>query len=172
MLRRHRKDEFWVGAWRAKMAFRMRALALGCLIFALPAPAKPWNGIEPGASLRADVVKKFGEPSKITPAGEQEVLTYLKDKAIRGTVQSQFRVEKVSGRVSRIDVFPEPILDQDAIEKSFGAECSPGEDDGCYLRRAQQNKPPYFLYSRLGLAIFFREDGKTVQSFAFLPAKK
>ncbi len=142
------------------------------LLTATAAFAKPWNGIDPGSSGRADVVKKFGEPSKVTTAGSHEVLTYLKDKAIRGTVQSQFRIEKASGVVDRIDVFPEPIIDQDAIEKSYGAQCSPGEQDGCYLKRTQDKKPAYFLYSRLGLAIFFREDGKTVQSFAFLPVKK
>ncbi len=134
--------------------------------------AKPWNGIDPGTSGRVDVVKKFGEPSKVTTAGSHEVLTYLKEKAIKGTVQSQFRVEKDSGLVDRIDVFPEPIIDQEAIEKNYGAECAPGEKEGCYLRRSQDKKPAYFLYTRLGLAIFFREDGKTVQSFAFLPAKK
>jgi hypothetical protein len=143
------------------------------LVMLLSAPgwAKPWNGIDPGSSVRTDVVKKFGEPSKVTVAGSHEVLTYLKDKAIKGTVQSQFRIEKESGVVDRIDVFPEPIIDQDAIEKNYGAECSPGEKEGCYLRRTQDKKPSYFLYSRLGLAIFFRED-KTVQSFAFLPVKK
>ncbi len=142
------------------------------LILSASAWAKPWNGIAPGTSARIDVVKKFGEPSKVTVIAGHEVLTYLKEKAIKGTVQAQFRIEKVSGVVDRIDVFPEPILDQDAIEKSYGAECATGESDGCYLRRPQDKKPPYFLYTRLGLAIFFREDGKTVQSFAFLPAKK
>ncbi len=141
-------------------------------LFATAGFAKPWNGIDPGTSGRVDVVKKFGEPSKVTATGSHEVLTYLKDKAIRGTVQSQFRVDKASGVVDRIDVFPEPIIDQEAIEKSYGAQCSPGEQDGCYLKRTQDKKIAYFLYGRLGLAIFFREDGKTVQSFAFLPVKK
>jgi hypothetical protein len=134
--------------------------------------AKPWNGIDPGTSGRGDVVKKFGEPSKVTTVGRHEVLTYLKEKAIKGTVQSQFRVEKDSGVVDRIDVFPEPIIDQEAIEKNYGAQCAPGEKAGCYLLRTQDKRAAYFLYTQLGLAIFFREDGKTVQSFAFLPAKK
>lgn len=150
----------------------MRSLLALLVMLPCAALAKPWNGIDPGTSARADVVKKFGEPSKVTMAGGHEVLTYLKEKAIKGTVQSQFRVEKESGVVDRIDVFPEPIIDQDAIEKNYGAECAPGEKAGCYLRRSQDKKAAYFLYSQLGLAIFFREDGKTVQSFAFLPARK
>ena len=150
----------------------MRLLFVLYVLCAGPSVAKPWNGIDPGSSLRADVVKKFGEPSKVTVVGTHEVLTYLKEKAIRGTVQSQFRVEKEKGVVDRIDVFPEPVIDQEAIEKSYGAQCSTGEKIGCYLRRTQDKKPAYFLYAHLGLAIFFREDGKTVQSFAFLPARK
>ena len=152
----------------------MRLPILLCLVLCAVAWAKPWNGIEPGTTTRADVVKKFGEPSKVTVVGGHDVLTYLKEKAIKGTVQSQFRVEKESGIVDRIDVFPalELIIDQEAIEKSYGAKCATGEQDGCYLKRTQDKKPPYFLYPRLGLAIFFRDDGKIVQSFAFLPAKK
>jgi len=155
------------------MAASMRSTIFLCLLL-LPAAAaaKPWNGIDPGTTVRADVVKKFGLPSKVTVVGAHEVLTYLKEKAIKGTVQSQFRVEKESGVVNRIDVFPEPIMVREDIENSYGAACAPGETDGCYLLRTQEKKPPYFLYAKLGLAIFFREDAKTVQSFAFLPAKK
>ena len=154
------------------MRVLMRPFLLLWFLGAAPALAKPWNGIEPGVSLKEAVVKKFGKPSKVTLVGGREVLTYLKEKAIRGTVQSQFRVDQKSGTVDRIDVFPEPIIDQDAIEKSYGPACAAGAKDGCYLLRAQDKKPAYFLYERLGLAIFFKDDGKTVQSFAFIPAKK
>jgi hypothetical protein len=150
----------------------MRSPILFALLLSAAAFAKPWNGITPGVSPRTEVVKKFGLPSKTTVAGKHEVLTYLKEKAIKGTVQSQFRIEVETGIVERIDVFPEPILDTEAIEKSYGAECAPKEKDGCYLKRTQDKKPPYFLYVQLGLAIFFREDGKTVQSFTFLSVKK
>jgi hypothetical protein len=149
-----------------------RAFLFGAVVIAGTAGAKPWNGIEPGAAVKADVVKKFGEPSKVTIVGGHEVLTYLKEKAIKGTVQSQFRVEKEKQIVDRIDVFPEPIIDQEAIEKSYGPECPPNSREGCYLKRTQDKKPSYFLYEKLGLAIFFKEDGKTVQSFAFLPARQ
>ena len=142
------------------------------VLLAGSALAKPWNGIEPTVTTKDAVVKKFGEPSKVTLVSGREVLTYSAFKAIKGTVQAQFRIDPATGTVDRIDVFPEPVIDQDAIEKNYGAECSPGESDGCYVRRAQDKKPAYFLYAKLGLAIFFKEDGKTVQSFAFLPTKK
>ena len=152
----------------------MRLAIFLCVMVSAAAWAKPWNGIDPGTTTRSEVVKKFGEPSKVTVVGSHDVLTYLKEKAIKGTVQSQFRVETETGVVDRIDVFPAPelIIDQEAIEKSYGAECATGERAGCYLKRTQDKKPPYFLYARLGLAIFFLDDGKTVQSFAFLPARK
>ena len=150
----------------------MRLSLLGCLLWSAVAGAKPWKGIDPGTSVRADVLKKFGEPSKVTLVGGHTVLTYLKEKAIKGTVQSQFRLEGESGLVDRIDVFPEPIIDQTAIENSYGPMCPLGQNDDCYLLRTQDNKAPYFLYQRLGLAIFFRDDKKTVESLAFLPVKK
>lgn len=150
-----------------------RWVATWIVLSAAGAFAKPWNGIEPGAAAKADVVKKFGEPSKITIVGGHEVMTYLKDKAIKGTLQSQFRVEKESQIVDRIDVFPAPeiVIDQEAVEKSYGRECAPNTRDDCYLKRTQDKKPSYFLYEKLGLAIFFKDDGK-VQSFAFLPGRK
>jgi hypothetical protein len=148
-----------------------RLLVLICALLASAAFAKPWNGIEPGVSSKDAVLKKFSDPSKVTTVSGREVLTYAGFKAIKGTVQAQFRIDPASGTVDRIDVFPEPIIDQEAIEKSYGLECAAGESDGCYVRRTQEKKPPYFLYSKLGLAIFFKED-KTVQSFAFLPLKK
>lgn len=150
----------------------MRAGLVLWVLIATAALAKPWNGIEPAVTTKEAVVKKFGEPSKVTMVAGREVLSYSAFKAIKGTVQAQFRIDPGTGTVDRIDVFPEPIIDQEAIEKNYGAECSPGETEGCYVRRAQEKKPTYFLYAKLGLAIFFKEDGKIVQSFTFLPAKK
>jgi hypothetical protein len=150
----------------------MRFLVLLLTAVTLPALAKPWNGIEPGVAQKDAVVKKFGEPTKVVVVGGHEVLTYSRDQAIRGTVQAQFRIDQQTSLVDRIDVFPEPIIDQDAIEKNYGAECSEGEREGCYLKRPQDKKAPYFLYAKLGLAIFFKEDGRTVHSFAFLPTSK
>ena len=144
------------------------------VLLPLAAFSKPWNGIVPGQSSRADVVAKFGEPSKVVTAAGREVLAYLKDKAIRGTTQAQFKVDPANGLVERIDVFPAVELKLKDIEASYGPECTRGVSDQveapCHLKR-DDDKKKYIVYQRLGLAIFLKEDGVSVQSFTFLPEK-
>lgn len=142
------------------------------LLLPLTALAKPWNGIEPGKSKGADVILRFGEPSKKLEARGQTVLVYTKDKAIKGTVQSQFKLNAGTQVVERIDVYPEPIIDLEAIEASYGPKCDDDTpEDRCYHRRETGGNKSYLLYVKLGLAIFFKPDGQSVQSFAFLPGK-
>lgn len=134
--------------------------------------AKPWQNIHPGASSGIDVVGRFGEPSKKVAARGQEVLVYSGAKAIKGTVQAQFKCDPETKEVKRIDVYPEPVIDVAAIEASYGKACDPRQPaEPCYHPKETPQKQVYFLYLKLGLAIFFKEDGKTVQSFAFLPAQ-
>jgi hypothetical protein len=134
------------------------------------AGAKPWHGLRPGVATAADVVQKFGEPTKRLTAKGQEVLVYSAPGAISGTVQAQFKTNATTHRLERIDVYPAPVLTADAIEKAYGPACDPLKVvEPCYVRKATASRRAYFLYSKLGLAIFFRDDGKTVQSFAFLP---
>ncbi|MBK7858648.1 MAG: hypothetical protein IPJ65_08510 [Archangiaceae bacterium] len=137
--------------------------------------AKPWNGITPGVSTRDDVLKRFGEPSKVVTAAGREVLAYQKGKLIKGTTQTQFRVEPKSGVVERIDVFPEPVLTLPQIASAYGPACTlevpEAPDRPCYLKHDDPTRA-YVTYVRLGLAVFFNPDGKTVQTFAFLPEKK
>lgn len=148
------------------------------LLLPLTALAKPWNGIVPGESGALDVVGKFGEPTKRLKSKGLEVLVYTKDAAIKGTVQAQFKVNAETQVVERIDVYPEPVIDAAAIEKSYGAECAPkAPKEPCHYRKDSEARDggarhPYFVYLKLGLAIFFKDDGKTVQSFAFLPEPK
>ncbi len=152
----------------------MRTLAiLAVLAFAVPAAAKPWQGIEPGVSKRDEVVKKFGEPSQTVNQGGKEVIAYLGDKAIKGTTQAQFKVDPATQLVERIDVFPGPVIDKETIENSYGPACpaGPAPANPCYLRKLTDDFRTYFLYPKLGLAIFFNEDGKTVQSFTFTTQK-
>lgn len=141
----------------------------------LTALARPWNGIDPGVSTRAEVVKKFGPPTRTVKSGEgQEILAYLGRNALPGTTQAQFKVDAKTGVVERIDVFPRPVIDQVAIENSYGHACPPGPlpDTPCYVKKVTDDFRIYFHYPRLGLAIFFNADGKTVSSFIFQPAKK
>ncbi len=136
----------------------------------LVAPARPWQGIHPGASSAIDVAGKFGEPTRKLTARGQEVLIYSGVQAVKGTTQAQFKCDPVTREVKRIDVYPEPILDAAAIEASYGPECATHDHhEPCYVKKETAQKRTYFLYVKQGLAIFFKEDGRTVLHFAFLP---
>jgi hypothetical protein len=148
----------------------MLLTTLACLVL-----AKPWNGITPGVSSRDDVVHRFGEPSKVIDASGHEVLAYQKGKLIKGTTQTQFRIDSKTGVVERIDVFPEPVLTLEQIAQAYGPACTVEAPETaerpCYLLHDQPKKT-YVIYVRLGLAVFFSPEGNTVQTFAFLPEKK
>ncbi len=137
------------------------------------ASAKPWNGIDPGTSTRADVVKKFGNPSRTVTTDGREILAYFQKEAIKGTTQAQFRVEPATGVVERIDVFPGPVIDRETVENTYGPLCSAagGTSEPCYTKKLTDDFRTYFLYTKLGLAVFFNEDGKAVQSFVFQSQK-
>jgi hypothetical protein len=152
----------------------MRTLAVvAVLIAALPALAKPWQGIEPGVSKRDDVTQKFGEPSRVVTQGEKEIIAYFGKEAIKGTTQAQFKLDNATKVVERIDVFPGPVIDKEAIENSYGPACpsGPAPASPCYVKKVTDEFRTYYLYSKLGLAIFFNEDGKTVHSFIFTTMK-
>lgn len=147
----------------------MSRFALVLALTPMVAFAKPWQGILPGGSSCVDVIGKFGEPTKTLSTRGHEVLVYSGLQAIKGTVQAQFKCAPTTQEVQRIDVYPEPILDVTAIEQSYGVACETnGATEPCYWKKDTAQKKAYFLYAKLGLAIFFKEDGKTVQSFAFL----
>ncbi|NVJ00866.1 hypothetical protein HV824_22490 [Myxococcus sp. AM009] len=152
----------------------MRILTvLAVLTFAVPAAAKPWQGIEPGVSKRGEIIKKFGEPSRTVRQDGKEIIAYLAEEAIKGTTQAQFKVDPDTQLVERIDVFPGPIIDKETVENSYGPACPSGAAPAtpCYLRKLTDDFRTYFLYPRLGLAIFFNENGKTVQSLTFTTQK-
>lgn len=149
----------------------MSRLAFALLLTPCLAIAKPWQGLNPGGgSSEIDVVGKFGEPTKRVPGKGQTVLLYAGVQAIKGTVQVQVKCDVVTREVQRIDVYPEPVISAVEIEKSYGKSCeATGAVEPCYWRKETAQKRAYFLYAKLGLAIFLKEDGKTVLSFAFLP---
>jgi len=152
-----------------------RSLCLYTLATASTAWSRPWNGITPGESTKEDVVKKFGDPSKVVKIDGKEVLGYYAPKAIRGTGQTQFRLDPDSGTVDRIDVFPEDPIDRKLVESSYGRECSKAKHtkSPCYVRSMTEDFKIYFRYGKLGLAVFFKGDGKTVETFVFTaPALK
>lgn len=132
--------------------------------------ARPWQGITPGGSSCIDVVGKFGEPTKKTSARGQEVIIYSGLQAISGTAQAQFKCDPVTKEVQRIDVYPAMALEVESIEQTYGIECDPREHhEPCYSKKETPQHRVYFLYAKVGLAIFFKDDKRTVQSFTFLP---
>jgi hypothetical protein len=148
-----------------------RVLFIALLLSAAGSVAKPWQGIHPGISSAMDVYGKFGEPTSKTEMKGQLVLVFSGLQAIPGTVQAQFKLDPGTQTVTRIDVYPAPVLDKEAIEKSYGAKCEgKPPTEPCYFVKEVAGKKPYFLFLKLGLAVFFKDDG-TVQSFAFLPGK-
>ncbi len=147
-----------------------RVLNLAALLVATSALAKPWNGIAPGTASSFDVIGKFGEPSKKASAKGKEILVYSGDRAISGTVQVQFKVDPATNIVERIDLYPAPEITAEQIIASYGSACDTKKPvEPCHYRRETPNQHTYFLYLKLGLAIFFKEDGTTVRSFSFLP---
>ena len=152
----------------------LRTLSISAvLLFAIPAAAKPWQGIEPGQSKREEIIQKFGEPSRVVTNDNKEIIAYFNKEAIKGTTQAQFKVDATTKIVERIDVFPGPVIDKETIENSYGPACpsGPAPANPCYLKKMTEEFRTYFLYPKLGLAIFFNEDGKTVQSFTFTTQK-
>jgi hypothetical protein len=148
------------------------------LVLALLVPAlthaRSWNGIEPGVTSRDEVVKRFGPPTKTLNVEGHQVLAYTGASAIKGTAQAQFRVDPQSGLVERIDVFPGPVVDKETVESSYGPPCPSGgaaPSGNCFLKKLTEDFRTYYLYPRLGLAVFFEEDGEHVQSFVFQPVK-
>jgi hypothetical protein len=148
-----------------------RLFALIIVLVPSLAMAKPWMGITPGESTRAEVVKKFGEPKKKVSQDDKEVLAYIGDKAIKGTTQAQFTV-LATGKVEKIAVFPTAKLELDEVEETYGKACAAVDKAGqpvpaCYVKVMGDDFKPYFWYKKLGLVVFFSEDKKTVHSIVF-----
>lgn len=148
----------------------MRTLFLTATLISSVALAKPWNGIEPGVSKKAEVLERFGKPSKTVSNDGTEILAYLNKEAIRGTAQAQFKIDPKTQLVERIDVFPGPVIDKETIESTYGPQCPAGKPlptTPCFTKKLTDDFRTYYVYARLGMAIFFNEDGKTVQSIIF-----
>jgi hypothetical protein len=136
--------------------------------------ARSWNGVEPGVTSREEVVKRFGPPTKTLNVDGHQVLAYTGASAIKGTAQAQFRLDPTTGVVERIDVFPGPVVDRETVESSYGPPCPVSGAAGpgnCFQKRLTEEFRTYYFYPRLGLAVFFDEDGEKVQSFVFQTVK-
>lgn len=147
-----------------------RALLVTLLLLSTLARAKAWNGVEPGVTRRDEVVKRFGPPSKTLTVSGKEVLAYTDSSAMKGTSQAQFRVDPSTGLVERIDVFPSTVVDHDTVEATFGPLCPKAgapQPSACFNKKLTDDFRTYYVYSRLGLAVFFDESEDRVQSFVY-----
>lgn len=145
-----------------------RTLVLLLVLLPGLAQAKPWLGITPTETLRAEVVKRFGEPSKkVQQDGGREILAYTGEKAIPGTKEAQFTI--AHGKVEQIVVFPSTAVELAEVEETYGKACGSSErpPPNCYHRLLSDNFRIYFWYKRLGLVVFFLEDKKSVHSILF-----
>ena len=150
------------------MRFHVAAL-LALLLLPAAASAKAWNGIDPGVSRREDVVKRFGPPTKTLTVSGKEVLAYTEAAAMKGTSQAQFRVDPSTGLVERIDVFPSTVIDHETVETTFGPPCprSGPPPAACFQKKLTDDYRTYYVYTRLGLAVFFDETDDRVQSIVY-----
>ena len=147
-----------------------RALLVTLLLLAPVARAKAWNGVEPGVTRRDEVVKRFGPPSKTLTVSGKEVLAYTDSAAMKGTSQAQFRVDPGTGVVERIDVFPATVIDHETVEATFGPVCPKAgapQPAACFQKKLTDDFRTYYVYPRLGLAVFFDETDDRVQSFVY-----
>lgn len=134
-------------------------LALAAALLAAPAAhAKPWQGISPGASGRADVLTRFGEPSTEGKLGGRTALVYRDDRAIEGTRQAQFLLRD-DGVVGEINVFPVARLDAESVEGTYGKGAQKTFTDDF---RA------VWVYRALGVTVFFTKD-QLVEAIRFQP---
>ena len=124
--------------------------------------ARPWNGVTPGTSTQADVVKRFGEPSKRIKRGASTVLAYVDAEKPEGTKQAQFHLNE-AGVVEEITIFLAEPLDVESVEGTFG---KPGQKT---IVEATFQK--VWLYPSQGLTVYWAKDGTGAEALSFTPAK-
>jgi hypothetical protein len=122
------------------------------------APAKAWQGIQPGTSTRADVLTRFGEPSTQGKLDGRSALVYRGDRAITGTRQAQF-VVRDDGVVSEVNVFPAAQLDRDSVEGTYGKGAQKTFTD---------DFRSVWVYRSIGVTVFFTKDN-LVEAIRFQP---
>ncbi|HET7752288.1 MAG TPA: hypothetical protein VFK85_00135 [Anaeromyxobacteraceae bacterium] len=132
------------------------AFALVIATAASPALAKPWQGVTPGVTTQAEVVKKFGEPSTQGKVGARGALVYREEQAIAGTRQAQF-FTRADGVVDEITVFPAAQLDRESVEGTYGKSGQKTFTD---------DFKPVWVYRSLGVMVFFAKDG-SVEAIRF-----
>jgi len=139
---------------------------LSAVLFgAEPALAANWNGLVPGETKRADVLRQHGKPTRDTQRGRYRVLVYSGRQRIRGTRQVQFFLDKKTLKLRRIDVFNSPDMDLDrvTVEQTYGPRCSkpPVDKRPCY-EQVRSGNTLLLSYATLGLRVTMSQDDRVI----------
>lgn len=144
------------------MRGHLLAVVFSLLLLPTTALARPWHGLVPGASTKADVVKKFGSPTRELPMTARYAggLVYQsKDANDYGADEAQFFFDG-TGKLTEIFVFPQVQLKRDDIIKAYGASFEERRTDDFRL---------YFMYKADGFVVFFDKDNESVYQLQFIP---
>ncbi len=144
------------------MRGHLLALVAGLCFLPTTALARPWHGLVPGTSQKAEVVKKFGSPTRELPMTARYAggLVYQsKDANDYGAEEAQFFFD-AQGKLTEIFVFPMVALKRDDIIKAYGASFEERRTDDFRL---------YFIYKADGFVVFFDKDNESVYQLQFTP---
>jgi hypothetical protein len=143
----------------------MRSIKTAVLVLLAGVPvgaaARPWQGIQPGATSVQEVVQKFGEPTNRTKRSGRAVLAYYGEQALPGTRQAQFHAD-AGGVVIEITVFLTAELDAASVEGTYGKPPQKTFVEDTFQK--------VWLYPQSGVTVYFNKDGN-VEALSFTAGK-
>jgi len=138
------------------------SVLLAVVLWTAPALARPWHGLTPGVSTKAEVTKKFGNATKELAAGTRYAsgLVYqAKEAQDSGAEEAQFFFD-AGGKLTEIFVFPQVAMKKEDIVKAYGSG---------YEERRTDDFRLYFQYKTDGFVVFFDKDNDSVFQLQFTP---
>ena len=121
--------------------------------------AKAWNEMVPGSTKKADVIARFGAPSKdVNRGGElSKGIIYQGKQAIDGTKQAQFFFDD-SDVLLQIHVFPKATVKREQIIQTHG---------NGFEEKLTDSFKTYLQYRKDGLVVYFQEGTDAVASLIY-----
>lgn len=140
-------------------------LVSSTLALLLPAGAlaKPWHSLTPGTTQKAEVLKKFGAPTRELPTTvtyDSGFIYQSKAAQAHGAEEAQFFFD-AQGKLTSIFVFPAVALRRDDVIKAYGT---------AYEERRTDDFRLYFQYRADGFIVFFDKDNESVYQLQFTAA--
>ncbi len=146
----------------------MRLVQLASIVLLLAGPAetlaRPWNGVNPGATTAAEVEQRFGEPTKRTKSATGMVLAYFGEKMqnVEGVKQLQFHVD-AAGVVQVITVFLAVPLDPESVEGTYGKPTQKTFTDTTFQK--------VWVFATQGVTAYWTQDGTAVEALSYSRTK-